>query len=364
MKFSQACEFLTGCVQHNIECAEHGKSPNDYVVPFFVGDPGTGKTAIPKTVAQRLGLPYMQTIVAQYDAGELAGLPFLGEKTIDIADDDGHIIRTETHQRMVRLRPSYLPDIHDPEQLIGIYNLDELPQAFQANQNVCSQLVNEWGIGEHKVSRGITMCATGNRPENKAGTTTMPTHLKDRLTFIFVEVDSEEFLSYAVSVGIDHRIRSFLKNNPRKLHMFDVGANASPNPRSWEKSSSILNMNLSKAVRTEALFGQIGEGVGTEFEAYLRVEDKMPKLDFVINNPEQAPVFSEHDADVLYMLLTALADSTTHKNVANIIKYIKRLPNQEWATVWSKDAFTRDKSLLENKDVTKWKMTDGANLLL
>lgn len=364
MKFSQACEFLTACVHHNIECAEHGKSPNDYVVPFFYGDPGTGKTAIPNTVAARLGLPYMQTIVAQYDAGEMAGLPFMGEKEIDILDDDGHIIRTETHQRMIRLRPSYLPDIHDPEQLIGIYNIDELPQAFLANQNICSQLFNQWAIGDHKVSRGITMCATGNRPENKAGTTTMPTHLRDRLTFILIEVDAEEFLMYAVAVGIDHRIRSYLKNNPRKLHHFDVGANANPTPRSWEKSSSILAMNLSTGVRAEALAGQIGEGTSHEFEAWLRVEDKMPKLDLVINNPEGAPVFGEHDADVLYMLLTALADSTTHRNVGNIIKYIRRLPNQEWATVWSKDAFTRDKSLLENKDVTQWKMTDGAKLLL
>lgn len=363
MKHSEAREFLKAIVLHNIECAEKGKSINDYVIPFFVGDPGVGKTAIPKQVSREIGIPYFQTIVAQYDAGEMAGLPYVGEKVIEDEDDNGNVVH-HTHKEMVRLRPSYLPDIRDPNERVGVYNLDEMPQAFLANQNICSQLVNEYAIGKHAISRGISICATGNKPENKAGTTTMPMHLRDRLCFCPIEPDTEEYLTYAAENGVDGRIRAYLRNNPGKLHKFEVGQDANPTPRSWDKTSAILSMNLSSHIRTSAITGQIGLGIGSEFEAWLRVEDKMPKLTDVIRDPMGAPVFDARQADVLYMLLTALADATTVKNLDNILQYIKRLPNQEWSAVWYKDAISRDKSLNDTKAMTKWKLTDGAKITL
>lgn len=369
MKHAEARTYLAKIIEHNLDVARTsattGKDYNDYIVPFFVGDPGTGKTAIPKQVAREYELPYFQTIVAQYDAGEMAGLPFIGDKKVYLYDEEDQPVLDavgnhlyEMEKQMIRLRPSYLP----PEHAVGVYNLDELPQAFLANQNICSQLVNEWRVGDHLISRGITICATGNKPENKAGTTTMPTHLRDRLNFITIEVDHEEWLVYAAGAGVDNRIRAYIRNNPGKLHKFDVGANANPTPRSWEKSSSIIKMGLTGTIRTQALGGQIGEGVGTEFETWLRCEDRMPDLQSVINAPESAPLFGNKDADVCYLLMSALADATKADNVGKIIKYIRRLPNQEFAAYWASDAFNRDKTLLQNRDVTQWKMTDGAKL--
>lgn len=362
MKHSQAREYLRSIMLHNIEVAEKGSSVNDYIIPFFIGDPGVGKTDIPKQVAEEAGIPYFQTIVAQYDAGEMAGLPFIGERAVEHINEKGEH-STSIEKTMIRLRPSYLPDINDPNQLVGIYNLDELPQAFLANQNICSQIVNEYRVGDHRISRGITICATGNKPENKAGTTTMPTHLKDRLNFITIEVDADDWLEYASKKGLDRRVRAYIKQNPGKLHKFNVAANANQTPRSWTKTSAILGLNLPQAIRTEAIAGQIGEGAGSEFESWLRVEDRMPKLEDVINKPEEAPLFGNRDSDVLYLLVTALADVAKPDNIENIIKYIKRIPAQEFAAVWAKDAFTRDKSLLQLSAVTKWKLTDGAKLI-
>jgi hypothetical protein len=366
MNILQAAELLTSVFAHNLNCMEKERTHNDFIVPMFLGDPGVGKTAIPQMVAKEVGVPYFETIVAQYDAGEMAGLPFIGDKEIKIVEEnDGHHTeRFEKHTRMVRLRPDYAPDIHDPEQRIGIWNLDELPQAFLANQNICSQIVNAWKIGKHEISRGITMCATGNKPENKAGTTTMPMHLRDRLMFISVDVDSDIWLKYAATVGVDGRIRAFIRNNPGSLHEFKVGANAFPTPRSWDKCSSVLAMDLPGSIRTEALSGNIGEGMATTFETWIRVEDKMPKLEDIIANPLTAPVFGNSQANIAYLLLAALSDATTPKNVEAILQYIDRMPNKEFAAVYAADAFNRDKSLLDTKVVTKWKMTTGAKLAL
>lgn len=368
MRISEAKTLLNEIVAFNLTEMEHGKSHNAYVVPMFRGDPGVGKTAIPNQVAEEADIPYFQTIVAQFDPGELAGLPFLGEtliptgKEIEVDGKKQAELRSET--RAIRLRPSYLPDINNPTQRIGVYNLDELPQAMLAGQNVMSQLVNEWRIGEHLLSRGITICCTGNKPENKAGTTTMPTHLRDRLMFIDIEPHIDDSLAHFTKIGVNPRIRSYLRQNPQKLHKFTTGADSNPTPRSWVKMSSILGMTLPPVVRQGAFQGTVGSGEATEFETWLRVEDRMPDPDQVIADPTGAKVFGNQDADILYLLLASLADKATEKNVEAILTYIDRLPNKEFVGYFTQDAFGRDEKLLQVKAVTKWKMTSGAKLAL
>lgn len=362
MRISEAKKLLSEVVIYNLEQFQAGKSNSNFIVPMFIGDPGVGKTAIPKQVAAEAEVPYFQTIVAQFDPGELAGLPFMGEVPVEFDEKTNAPTRHET--RMVRLRPSYLPDINNAGEMIGVYNLDELPQAMLAGQNVMSQLVNEWRIGEHQLSRGITICCTGNKPENKAGTTSMPMHLRDRLMFIGVEPHIEDTLSHFTKIGVDFRIRSYLRKYEQKLHKFTVGANANNTPRSWEKASAILSLDLPASIRAEALAGTIGDGEATEFETYLRVEDRMPDPDHIIAHPDTAPVFGNQDADILYMLLASLADKAKADNIGKILTYIDRLPNKEFTGYFAQDAFGRDQSLLAIKEVTKWKMTSGAKLAL
>lgn len=367
MRISEAMTVLSSVVQYNLDEFASGKAHNNFVVPYFVGDPGVGKTAIPKQVAASVrevypDFCYRQSIVAQYDAGEMAGLPFMGEKAIHWADDNGN--HTDIEHQMIRLRPSYLPDPKDDQEQMGIFNLDELPQAFLANLNVVSQLVNEWRIGDHQLSRGITICCTGNKPENKAGTTSLPMHLKDRLLFLDVDVNADDSLDYFAKIGVDPRIRSYLRNNRGALHEFVVGQNAFPTPRSWEKTSALINMGFSSSLRVQVVSGQIGQGRATEFETWLRVEDRMPKLEDIIRDPEGAPLFGSRDADILYMLMAGLADIATKQNVGQIIKYINRLPNQEFTAYWISDASKRDPDLLQTREVTKWKLEKGSKLML
>lgn len=356
MRISEAKELLQAIVVYNMEQLANGSSYNTFIVPMFVGDPGLGKTAIPNQVAASLDIHYDQAIVAQYDAGEMAGLPFIGENA------DGH-------KSMIRLRPDYLPPEFEKigsknEPYTGIFNLDELPQAFLANQNIASQIVNEYRVGHHHISHGVTICCTGNKPENKAGTTTMPTHLRDRLMFIDIDANAEDWLDYAATRGIDPRVRAYIRQNPGKLHDFKPTQNSNPTPRSWEKVSGILSMGLKKGIRSSAINGQIGEGHGTTFEAWLRVEDKMPKIEDIISNPDGAPLFGNKDADVLYMLLASLSDIATPKNIEPIVKYLNRMPAQEFSVYFMHDALRRNKELSETKAVVKWKSERGIDLLL
>jgi len=361
LTIGQAKDLLQSIILYNLDRFEKGGDHSSFLVPFFVGDPGVGKTAITRQAAQEVEIPYFQTIVAQFDPGELAGLPFMGQVKVN-RELNGKIVES-MEDRMIRLRPSYLPDIDDEDQKIGVYNLDELPQTTLAGQNIMSQLVNEWRIGEHKISQGITICCTGNDPSNKAGTTPMPSHLKDRLLFIYVRTDHEEWGRYAARKSLNPIIRTYIRQNPGNLHGFKTGLDAFPSPRSWEKASNIMDLKLTDDLRHAAFCGTIGEGIATEFEQFVRVKDRLPDPDEVIKNPEAAPLFRNDEADVLTLLLASLADKATEKNIGQIIKYIKRMPNKEFAAVFSQDAFSRDKSLMDTKPVTEWAMTEGAQLM-
>lgn len=378
MKISDAKEFLRSIIRYNIEMLERGASPKAFIVPMLEGPPGVGKTAAPTQVAAELEIPYFQTIVAQYDAGELAGFPMKG--TVQYPEYEAQEVKDETgnkttemvatgkmasYERMMRLRPGFLPDIDDPMQRVGLYNLDELPQAFLANQNICSQLVNEYRIGEHRISPGITMCGTGNAAEHKAGTTAMPMHLRDRLTFITIEANADEFLQYAAEIGANPRVRAYIAQRPDHLMVFKTGVNAFPSPRSWIRTASIIDLGNPKHIRAEAIRGQLGDGEATEFEAWLRVEDKLPKWQDILADPMGAPVFGNKDADVLYLLLATLADQANDRTVEAMLKYITRLPNREFQAYWAKQCFstTKGKALLNNKHVSKWSRTEAKDLL-
>jgi MoxR-like ATPase len=367
MRFSDATKVLTSILQYNVDqmqanMAKGVTRTSDYVVPFFYGDPGVGKTAIPRFVAEQHDLPYGQAIVAQYDAGEMAGIPFV--RPIDQYDEDGELMEEKDYQ-LTRERPDYLPTFD-----AGIFNLDEMPQAFLANQNICSQLINEYRVGHHHISPAICICATGNKPENKAGTTTMPTHVRDRINSIEIEADQPEFLSYAAQKGLDRRVRAFIRENPALLHDFNVTALANPTPRSWEKTSTVLQLglmndnSLREGILTEMVIGQIGEGAGRTFISWLRVEDKMPKLEELLKDPKNTRVFGAEDASINYLLLSSLADIASPKNMDAIVEYISRIPNAEFMAMWAQETVTRDPTLTKTPALKKWMMTTGTDLML
>ena len=95
-------------------------------------------------------------------------------------------------------------------------------------------------------------------------------------------------------------------------------------------------------------------------------ELKLFTKDKTIANPASADI---PDApDVQYAVCAALSAKMTGKNAKNIVTYLKRLPQQEFAAFVIKDAMNRTddlkRDLKADASIREWIMSVGKNLIL
>jgi len=339
MKLSQAFALIEASYQ-----SQTSGNALESVVLSYMSSPGQGKTSIVHQFVEskrqdneNFGLVILS--LAQYDAGEIAGW------------------LVEQAGQMVRLRPEWMPS-----QGEGVIFIDEWPQAPVANQNIMAQLVNERRIGEHSLPDGWSIVCAGNRMSDRAGTNQIPSHLRDRLTFVNVDFDLDEFVAHANKKGISPVLKGLARFRPELFNQFDKDAMAFGSPRSWFKVDEICKWGLDTVVEMEAVAGQVGEGNAAEYYGYKKVFDTCPDIDKeIVGNPSGAPIPDE--PSVLYAVCAAIADRINPSNVEPCMAYLARLPHQEFAVFTIKDAFTRDNKLVTNAKFRQFMLDNCRELM-
>jgi hypothetical protein len=351
MNIQQAKDIVKAVIQYNIDAKASGTSPSKLMNPQLVGDPGIGKTTAPQQAAEELGLEFRSVIVAQYDAGELGGMPYL--------DEEGG------EKAYRRARPDWLP-----MEGKGILLCDELSQAPMANLNIMAQLANEHRVGEHRLGEGWTLVFANNAMSNRAGTNNLPTHLKDRLMPLEVSANIEDSLNYFNVIKASDKLVSFLRSFPQRLAEFDTKKDVCPSPRSYERVNTLLDM-LDKKTLTRQAFDQclsatIGSGAANDFITHLSLHAKMVDPMDVVANPETAEL--PEDVNVSYVAVAALASISNESNIGAILTYADRLTHQDHVAFLIKDALTRSggkkSPLLKTPEVKKYLQTNAKELVL
>ncbi len=343
MKLSQAIQITTAAVRQQLDALASGTWRSaDMIIPYWEGAPGLGKTEGNALVAKNLDLEVVTLIGSQYDPAELSGwaLPVPGTN------------------KMARSEPDWWPDGSTATLLV----LDELPQSTTAVQNIFAQLVNERRIGKRELPPNVAITSAGNRMSDKAGTTSIPTHLRDRLMFLPVEADLEDSIAYLSRNGGDERVCGYLRARPEFLHKFDRDQTACPSPRSWDRVSTILKFGLDPLCMSYSISGQVGVEASADFQSYLKVTSQMPDIDDIIVNPTRATVPA--NLSILHAVCAALAKRMTDLNAHNIVTYLKRIPQQEFSAFVMRDAINRDPDLKKSNAVRQWVLTDGRALIL
>jgi len=346
---NQAFEVVKAAITINLQMAKDEAAREEkQVIPLLIGDPGLGKTAIVRQVAEDLGLELEVVRLAEYEPSDMAGwnLP------------------NEAKDKMTRIKPNWIPDGDKPTLVF----FDEITQGHTMNQNVVAQAVNERRVGPHALPDNAVIVCAGNPQSAKAGTTRMPTHLKDRLTHVPISANVDDVVSYFMANGIDTRLCGYLKFRPDMLSQFDRDADACPSPRSWERVDTWLKAGLPNHLTQIAIEGQVGRPAAVDFSAYLTLTTKVPDIDELIANPTneaKAPTkFEKNEMGIMYAIAAALVPRINSKTAENIIKYVRRLPRQELGGFIVAEAYRMNNEAGKIPAIRDWMLTEGREYLL
>ena len=322
---------------HNFKTVQGGRK-DQLVIPYVEGGVGQGKTTCVQSLVNDDLI--LKTVKQLFDFKEdKLGFINFGLPQFDPSELAGWLVPSKDGETMSRLRPNFMPI-----DGCGIIFVDEVAQATLMSHNIFGQLVDERRLGDHYLPDGWMVVGAGNRLSDRAGSNKLPSQLRDRFTYLDLEINLDDLLDYYASNGVDHRINSWLKFDDQHLYNFDVSANSNATPRSIERASVLLSLGFDSMTMRGVLDGQIGSIASASLMAHIKLHDKLPDFDKIVNDPSGTEV--PEDRGVLYALCGSLAFKMNMTNCASILTYIQRIPEQEFMAFMLKDAVTRNKTLV------------------
>ena len=276
------------------------------------GGPGIGKSQAVQQICDEWGWQLVDLRLSLLNPVDLRGLPYFNKE------------RNEA----VWLRPEFFPTKGN-----GILFLDEINVAPISTQIASYQLLLDRRIGSHILPDGWRIVAAGNRVQDSAAVTKMPTPLANRLIHLEVEANIDDWKLWA-NGKVDPRIIAFLNFRPALLATLPKEEEvAFPTPRAWNHVSRILPLYPTIDDAEPVIKGTVGAGAGKEFISFMQIYADLPDVDGILQGKvKDVP----KKADILYALSSALVSKMKKEYIDNFLSYTFLMP-PEYAILTVKD---------------------------
>lgn len=283
------------------------------------GPPGVGKSRVVAELAERFKTPMIDLRLSQIEPSDLRGIPYRTDDGVEWAI------------------PRMLPNVERHGES-GILFLDEINAAPPSVSAAAYQLILDRRLGEYTVPAGWAIFAAGNRQGDRGVSHVMPTPLANRFTHYEIDVNLEDWVSWAMREGIDEHVIGFLRFRPELLFEFEQSENpiAFPSPRTWEFAHRALKkFGGQPELLSAALEACVGEAAGIEFMAYLEHLENLPDIDAILSGEA---VDIPDGVDLQYAVAAALTrrakslnpeDASDQVALENILSFATSFPQRE-----------------------------------
>jgi hypothetical protein len=212
-------------------------------VPLLLGSPGTGKSAIFKTIADKLGLQYIDLRLSTLDETDLGIFP---SKEI-YTDENG-----KTHKYVEHLYPHWAVISNEKPTLI---HFEEINRTTNAKRNACLQILNEKTMGySFKFNDNVFFVSSGNLGiADGTEVDELENAILNRFAIFEHRMTYDYWYENYGKKNVNPIITSFLKDNTEEFNMpvrsrssestMSVYAGCFPSPRSWDNFSKYIKSN-------------------------------------------------------------------------------------------------------------------------
>lgn len=325
------------------DCIVYGPEQDCIVL---VSPPGTGKSSIVARAAKRIGAAYLPVYAATMEAVDARGLP------IPVEHESGNKL-------VGWAAPSFLPLELNKANYGATQVMVNFDDWFQAPPPVLRATVRsiygdggERRIGDFPVYRNTRFVATGNREQDRAGVYRPETYVNDRITYIEVEPNVDDWVSGAlggfaapepitdyastraainaeVAKGIPDTLIAFVKAFS-SVYEFSTEARSFLSPRSIERLGRFVRAFDAAGINGDMLHevacGTIGEAQAVKYMAFHKLRDEIPSVQDILKGED---VKLPQKSDVLYILCTALLRVAKKDHIGSVAKFLDKLSQHE-----------------------------------
>lgn len=248
----------------------------------------------------------------------------------------------------------------------GLLFLDEYGQGEADVKRTSAELLLNKQIGPHRLPNGWSVWAASNKATDRSGVTKDFDFVINRRTIVEITDDPAGWEDWAFSKGVNPTLITFAHQNPQIVWSPGVPDKQGPwcTPRSLVAIGKILDQMSggtgdlpTDAVAQEIAQGTIGAGATAQLFAMIKLGQEMPKYEDIVNNPMNAKLPKQPDAQML--VCYRLAANVNDKDVNPVVDYIERLP-KEFSVTFAKSAARRDPSLVNTKRFGTWCTTNAS----
>lgn len=283
----------------------------------LTGEPGIGKTSIINQIVEAI-----QAEDKEFKLWDIY--------TPSLSPIDFSVPMPDTKTGKLRMfHNDMLPNgVTDPDAR-GVLFLGERDNADPATNKALQKYINNENMSGLRKPKGVIVVSDSNCINHRSGTVQQSLALLSRSRLVHVEVDAETTLKYFAGKGVNPFVQAYLSLRREHVSTFatllkNKGYEIWANPRGWERLGVAMDDADAHGEKLthEEIIGDIGEGVGREFIAFLHAARELVSYEQIVSDPDGTPA-PEKLSDV-YAIMAMLSATTRGADMANVRKYIER----------------------------------------